>query len=47
MLGWIYQVNALSLITLSMDPSQSPKSSNEQKGNKQKFLYKIVQYSEI
>lgn len=42
----MYQANTLSLVTLNTDPDESLKSSSEQKGNKQEFLYKTIQYSE-
>lgn len=45
-LDCMYQANALSLITLNTDPDESLKNSNEQKSNKQEFLYKTVHYSE-
>lgn len=38
----MYQVNALSLVTLTTNPDESLKSSNEQKGSKQEFLHKTV-----
>lgn len=41
----MYQANALSLLPLNTDPDESLKRSNEQKGNKQEFIYKTVQYS--
>lgn len=44
-LDCMYQANALRLLPLNTDPDESLKRSNEQKGNKQEFIYKTVQYS--